>query len=616
MTLTRRLHWLAQFAAVAALVLAAPLMADGGNANKKQLRKALQKARAEAAKVEAAQAAAAQAKAEAAKAKAEAAKAEAAKARAEAARKAEVAKVEPAKTEAPKAEAKVEPKPAADAWAAARGTAKAIDDAVNRKLKDAGIEASPKADDAEFLRRVSLDLAGVIPTAAEAREFLDSRDPAKREKLVDRLLASENYGKHQADTWINLMLPKSSDNRRLPPTPLYDWLAKNFNDNRPWDAMATDIVTATGKTDENGAVTYTLANLSPDKLTDSVSRLFLGVRVECAQCHNHPFVDWKSDEYWGMAAFFMKVRVDGNPKAALKQGNSPAVSEGQISRFQKKNLPESAKSLPPKFLQGEKPTIKDGDAYRPVFAKWLTSRDNPFFARAMVNRTWAGLFGRGIVDPVDDMHKLNKPSHPELLATLAEQFTGGGYDVKGLIRGIVASDAYQRTSRPTANNASADRENRLYSRMTVRVLTPEQLFDSLAVVAGPPTERGGGKGKQGAFADKFAGRNGPRAQFVTFFTTTETPDPTKYEAGIPQALRLMNSPALSAGGSRLRQSVPTGATPAAAVEHLYLTAVSRKPTPAETLKLVDYVGKQSARDEAYGDVLWALLNSSEFATNH
>jgi hypothetical protein len=306
-----------------------------------------------------------------------------------------------------------------------------------------------------------------------------------------------------------------------------------------------------------------------------------------------------------MAAFFMKVRSDRVNKAA-KDGNSPGVNEGPQIVRNKRVLPESAKMVPAKFLQGEQPKLKDREPYRPVVADWITSPKNPFFARAMVNRVWAQYFGRGLVNPVDDMHEGNSPSHPELLQQLTEGFIASGFDVKALVRAICNSQVYQRTSKPVPSNEEA--EPQLYARMNIKVLSPEMLYDSLVQIngAGPNKVAAAGKGNKGP-------AQGPRQQFVNFFRADEGADPTEYHSGIPQALRLMNSAQFNR--SRLvDQLAKNSSKPEEVLEQLYLMILSRRPTPEETSKLLTHIHKTESR-EGYNDILWALLNCSEFALN-
>lgn len=492
--------------------------------------------------------------------------------------------------------------------------AKIIDEEVDRRLKIEEIPVSGRSDDAEFLRRLSLDLIGVIPTADQVVEFLDSKDPAKRAKAIDRLLDDPRFGQLHAELWSGLMLPRESNNRRLNHTPMVKWLAAEFNKNTPLNKISFEILTASGNQDENGAVTYFVANPTVDKVTDNVSRMFLGVQLQCAQCHNHPFTDWKQQEYWGMAQFFMKVKLTTNPNQAAKKGVSPGIFETDKAGKKKGVLPESAMKVNAKFLGGKEPTLVASEPYRPVLAQWICSPENPFFARAMVNRFWHHHFGRGLVNPVDDMHDENLPSHPELLNALTEQFKSNNFDVKYLVRAICNSEAYQRTSRPTGSNSD---DAVYYSHRTVRSMFPEQLYESLTLVAGRD-QMAARKGKTDAVQKK-GGPNGARDQFLAFFRVSEEPNVLEYEAGIPQVLRLMNSNVTNGLGGTVASTIRTvGANdPAKVVERLYLTGLSRRPSPQESERLVAFVREHPVNPIAgYTDILWSILNSSEFVLNH
>jgi hypothetical protein len=487
-----------------------------------------------------------------------------------------------------------------------RELASRIDQAINDRLKEEKVAASPQADDAEFLRRVSLDITGIIPSADRAKAFLDSKDADKRAKLIDELLASKDYGKRMADLWQDLLLTRTSENRRLQPQPFHEWLAETFNENKPWDRMVRELLTASGNLEKSPAVTYFLANESVDKITDNVTKNLLGLQLQCAQCHNHPFTGWKQTEYWGMAAFFMKVRSDRVNNAA-KNGNSPGVTEGPQINRNKRTLPESAKIVPAKYLLGEEAKLSARDPYRPVLADWITGSKNPYFAKAMVNRVWSMYFGRGLVNPVDDMHEGNVASHPALLNDLAASFTASGYDVKELIRTITLSQAYQRTSKPLQGNE--DSEPQLYARMQVKQMTGEMLYDSLVQVAGT---QAGGKAERIKGGGKAPART-PRDAFVAFFRGDEGGDPTEYSHGIPQALRLMNSPQFSRP-AMIDRLTKNGGKPEQVVEQLYLTTLSRRPTSSEMDRMIAHVKKADGKT-GYGDVLWVLLNSSEFVLN-
>jgi len=487
-----------------------------------------------------------------------------------------------------------------------------IDKLIGTRLKADKIEVSPRCDDAEFLRRAYLDLTGQIPTVEQATTFLDNKDADKRRKLIDDLLSSAHFGRHQSDIWEALMVQRGSDLRAVSFDPLIKWLEKSFNDNKPWDKAVHELITASGDQDANPAILFTVGQsnmnrFAIDKMNDTVAKVFLGIQLQCAQCHNHPFTDWKQSEYWGMAAFFMKVSTQA-PRNGKQADIKPTVEERPNARQGKNALPESAKIVPAKFLQGAEPKIAEKESAREVLARWVCSADNPFFAKAMVNRTWSELFGRGFVTPVDDMHDGNPASHPVLLADLAQQFAANGFDVKYLFRAICNSEAYQRSSKPTGNNGSA--ASTLFARMNMKVLTPEQLYDSFTVVMGPPAreDRGGLRAAvgRGIIAT-------PRGAFVAFFGLEDGADPTEFQTGIPQVLRLMNSNLSNSQTplGRLVQSEKVEKN----VEQLYLATVNRRPSDKELESRTAYVKKAGTAKEGYADLLWALVNCSEFQLN-
>jgi hypothetical protein len=499
------------------------------------------------------------------------------------------------------------PVPAAGSQIDAISLAKKVDEETQRLLTAEKMPVSPRSDDAEFLRRVHLDLVGVIPTAEKVKAFLDSTDPGKRAKAIDELLADPRFGKHLAETWASLMVQRENNNKKTNTAPLQSWLADHFNKNTPLDKTVFELLTSTGSEKENGAVAYFVGNPTVDKITDNVTRMFLGVQLQCAQCHNHPFTDYKQAEYWGMAAFFTKVKLTGgNAKNAAKKGESVGITE--VSGAVKgKKLPESAKIVPAKFLHAEEPTMTKDEPARPVLAKWLTTPGNPYFARAMVNRFWFQLFARGIVNPVDDMHDDNEATHDALLNLLTDQFQASGCDVKYLVRAICNTETYQRTSRPTEGNAD---DKTLFSHRRVRVMTPEQLFDSFTVALGKAPDN----------VQPINGKKGPAAtgrdNFITFFRIEDGADSLEYQIGIPQALRLMNSAQLNATTQVITQAMEGTKTPAEVIERLFLRTLSRRPTPPEATRFTAHVSQAANPRTGYGDILWALLNSSEFTMNH
>jgi hypothetical protein len=475
-----------------------------------------------------------------------------------------------------------------------------IDQRIDARLKSERIPASAVADDAEFVRRVYLDLHGVVPTAARAQSFFEDRDENKRAKLIDQLLAESQFATHLADIWDDYLIPDTDDTRANKQR-LTAWLEEAFL-NKPWDRITQELLTASGQRDKDAATLYLFKGretLSPAELTDLVSQYFVGIRLNCAQCHDHPFTDWKQSDYWGMAAFFTEIQY--TDRRLLKSGvirDDPAVALDKLE--------DAAKLRTPKFLGGVELTMQSGVPRRAALAQWLTAADNPYFARAMVNRMWALFFGRGLVNPPDDMHEDNAATHPELLDEMSKRFIASGFDLRDLCRAICNSAAYQRTSMPVPGNAG---DATWYSRMAIKVLTPEQLYDSLSVVVPATRER------------KRADRNmDAREEFVRFFRSEGDPNPMVYDRGIPQALRMMNSPQRLPPHTELAtvpRMIDARASDDQAIDRLYLHMLTRQPTEEERKIHNDFLSRHpGARDEAYAEIVWSLLNSSEFSLNH
>lgn len=493
------------------------------------------------------------------------------------------------------------PSSGADAAALARQ----IDDLIQARLDSEGLPRVSQADDAEFLRRVSLDLHGVVPSAERTARFLDDNDPDKRAALIDELLVSPRFGEYLGDVWRGRLISPLANEQRMQPDRFADWLAERFNNDR-WDRTVFDLLTATGKIDENPAVTYLIDGRHPlgvTDLTDLSSRYFLGVRLNCAQCHDHPFVAWTREDYWGMAAFFTQIQTPGRPKMVYQAGvqDNPRVTLASLADA---DMLEGYLSRPPTFLGGET-FDSDNEPYRRTLAAWMTSTENPYFARAAVNRMWWHFFGRGIVNPVDDMHSGNFPSHPDLLDLLSREFVASGFDLKFLCRAILNSRTYQQTSRP---GDQPDEEARLFARMSIKVLTAEQLYDSLVEILGPPAKTPG-----------INARFGSRHEFTQFFAADGDPEPTRYDRGIPHVLRLMNSPQFAGRSlSALVSKTTSSSRPAdEVIDQLFLAILARRSTPDERqLALDQRSSADTSPDSAYRELAWALLMSSEFSLNH
>ena len=487
-----------------------------------------------------------------------------------------------------------------------------IDSKIEQRLAGEKIATAAPAADAEILRRLYLDLHGLLPPVEQVHRFLESNDRDKRAALIEQLLADPAYGRHLAELYADLLLPRTATNRKVPIAPLHRWMAQRFNENHPWNRTVHELLTARGPQYENGAVTLFMTNsksLAPHEATDIVSQVLLGIRLQCAQCHDHPFAAWKQTDYWGLAAFFGKVQFTSNFDDGVSRQPPPGHKDVVGSNYgiteipspKRNDRPERAIDVSPRFLTGESPAVGDQPPLRPALADWLTSPRNPWFASAMVNRTWAHFFGRGLVNPIDDLRAENLATHPELLDELTRQFVQHDFDIKYLVRAITGSRAYQRTSASTADDA----HDALYARMTIKVLTPKQTFDALVQVLGQET-----------FADS-KGLDFQREKFVKFFESDDEPDPTAYRRGIPQLLLLMNSKSYRLGIARQVNVLTAGKSTPEAIDGLYRASLARTASPDEQRKVQEYVagnGEKSA--EAYAGVLWTLLATSEFVVNH
>jgi hypothetical protein len=509
--------------------------------------------------------------------------------------------------------------------------AKVIDREITAKLAAAKVPVSPKADDSEFLRRAYLDIAGKPPTATQAAAFLDSKDADKRTKLINALLATEDYGKHFGERWVNVFYLTTVNQRPLAPEPFKEWFAKQLNEGRGWDALTRDIITATGPLSEapQGLFFYYNGDMNsqfaPKILAGNIGQVYLGVQLQCAECHDHPFSAWKQTDFWNLAAFFgQAARME-----TVENKNTPGVKERHLELKPGKTPPKEisigipndgearngGKKVLAGLLDGTKLTADPTRSHRPPFAEWLTAKDNRMFARAAVNRFWAHFYGRGFVNPLNDFGDHNSPSHPALLDELADEFVASNFDVKHLIRCICLSETYQRTGKVAPGNDKPEAES-LFARMVPKVLTPEQVYDALCValelpeIAPPPDP----KKKPNPKAPP---PPTPRAVFVSQFRGPgEADEPTELKLGVPHALKLMNESYYNTGGKVVDRVLGSTSTPTDAVEQLFLAVLSRRPTADERAKFVTFVEKQKSPRDAYCRVVWVLLNSSEFMLNH
>ena len=521
--------------------------------------------------------------------------------------------------------------------------AKRIDDEIDAKLKEKSLVASPISNDAEFLRRIFLDLTGRIPSKERTLAFLESKDPAKRSKLIDELLASEQFGTTFAHYWRDLISKREGEYQYVPNEPVFvKWMAKEYNTNPYWNKIVRSLITAGGSEMAAGDtylfVTHQdLQQPAPDKLAATVTTLFMGNQLQCAECHVHPvYKNWKPKDFWGIAAFFAHVRTDrtGDKKkvdigsAVITETGTPSPNgkmAGPKGKEIAKNPPGTVKipdpTDPKKTTGTAKAMVFGGPAaptlektkYRPYLADWFTSSKNAYFAPAHVNRMWSYFFDKGFVNPIDDMRPDNPASHPALLKALSDEFTVSGYDIKHLLRCICNSRTYQRTSRSLESNSD---DSVYFSHLPMRPLTPHQLFDSLEVATGHDLAEGR---SAAARMDKAAKKEGPKAKgrdaVIQAFDTRDYDEaPSEFTYGIPQLLRLMNRLMPPVCDEMGEKATKIGSRDAA-IEHLYLTALSRRPTAVEVERMKSYISRESTPTKGYSAVFWALLNSAEFINN-
>ena len=619
-----------------------------------------------------------------------------------------------------------------------------LDGIIDTKLAEEGVKPAPRSSDSEFLRRLYLDLVGTVPTPEEVEAFVADRSRGKRAAKIEELLASDSYDEHQASFWFRTLTGLSVHQRRQREGQggryvtgeggkrFHQWLSDQVADNRPYNRMVEDLISATGRTDENGATGY-MARWENDanNTAGAVARHFLGVQIQCAQCHDHLYeTDWKQSDFRGMAAFFATTRVQRVPeynqlrqlrdamnkqqaaKRAAERGEKPASRElkapgkdgmdgmdsmdgmdgpsageadkktkgrkrggaeyGSMSpaeirakvselrkyanlvevkdqkvnprqsqrfleRLRKNKNPQVAEraqlmATTPKFWMGAEAADAYGIPRRLLLARWVTSDENPYFARTLVNRMWGHFMGRGIVHPVDDFNSFQAPSHPEILKVLAADFKANGYDLRRVHRILLNTETYQRSSRWTAEE---DPDPILFAKAPVRPLDTEQLYFAITRATGVETALNRTSRRQ-----QQAIQQAIFSMFTFVFDDDEGKAEEDFSGSIPQGLFLMNGEllqrALSGGreipqnkrgrnNRRFRQkpaqSMLEGllrkeTSHSARVEHLYLRAYGRKPDSSERNAAVSFVKSQGAGPQAYEDLFWAILNSAEFMTNH
>jgi hypothetical protein len=485
-----------------------------------------------------------------------------------------------------------------------------IDDLVDAKLRSLRITPSPVCDDETFLRRVSLDLVGLLPTEAQRESFLKDQSPEKRQALIESLLNRKEFVDLWVMKWAEILQIRSQGNDVSPKGALlyHQWLDQRIAANQPIDEMVQDLLIASGGTFENPPTNYFQLERDTLKLTENIAQAFLGMRIQCAQCHNHPFDRWTMDDYYGFAAFFSQLR--------RKRAEDPRETIVYDSGGGQTKHPVSGQAVSPKFLGGDTPQVKTEDR-REALAEWVTDPENPFFARRIVNLVWAHFLGRGIVHEPDDFRVSNPPVNGPLLDELARRFVDSGWDFRGLVKDIVCSQTYQRSSEPTASNR-LDTTN--FSHAMVRRIRAEVLLDTLAQVTDTTNKFPGLP--DGARAVQVAdGRT--TTYFLTTFGRATREDvcscAVSMDPSLSQALHLLNG---EVANERIRRGnlvgrwMAEGLTDSQIIDQLIVRCYGRKPLERERVELVAGLQGSPDRQSALEDIFWALLNSPEFLFNH
>lgn len=490
-----------------------------------------------------------------------------------------------------------------------------IDRLVWDKLQRLGIEPSGPADDAAFMRRVFLDTIGTLPTATEARAFLSDTATDKRSRLIDRLLARDEYADYAAMRWLNIL---RADQLKISPqgtVAMQRWLRRSFVENRPFDQFARELLTTQGNTSAEGPGSFYKILNKPDVAARSISQLLLGVRIQCAQCHHHPSDRWSQSDYVGLAGFFTGVSLK-----KLPNGEQSIVSRGG------KDLPHprSGEIVAARAL-GAKPADFTGIVdRRRVLADWMTAPDNPFFAKAIANRLWAHYLGRGLIEPIDDIRETNPATNEPLMRALADHLIKSRYDLKAFTRTLLNSRVYQLSAATTASNES-DRQN--FSHAAYKTLPAEVLLDAICQSTGVSEKFNGWPA--GYRAIQVWDNRMPSYFFRIFgrpVRATVCECERSNEPSISQALHLLNAPEIAEKiehrHGRARRLAASERSEKEIVEELYLATLSRFPTKKEMALMLQAFGESDSgeqktdRRSAAEDVLWALLNSKEFVFNH
>ncbi|MSU35745.1 MAG: DUF1553 domain-containing protein [Pedosphaera sp.] len=499
-----------------------------------------------------------------------------------------------------------------------------IDKHVNEKLLRLHLPASPRSRDGEFLRRAFLDTIGVLPTPAETREFLMAPEGvAKRDALIEKLLARPEFIDYWTYKWSDLLLVNSSKLPTRAARTYYAWLRRAVEANQPWDALVRDLVTAQGSSLENGAVNFFVLHDDPRLMAETATQAFLGMSVGCAKCHNHPMEKWTNDDYYALANLFSRVRT----KSGASDGERVVASAPVGELIQ----PRTGKPQRPRPLDGKPLALDDSEDRREHFARWLTSPKNPYFAKAIVNRVWANFLGVGLVQRVDDLRVSNPASNEGLFTAAADYLIAERFDLKALMRAILQSETYQRTGETRPGNEA---DTRFYSRYYPRRLMAEVILDALSQVTGAPTEfvseSPPGRKPEFSYPAGYRALQLPDSFVQSYFLknfgrpdrlqTCECERTT--EPSVAQVLHLANGDTLNrklaAAGNRLSRMLDEHWSPEKMVDELCFAAFARPPRDAERERLGRVLAEAGPKERraVLEDTFWAVLSSKEFLFTH
>jgi hypothetical protein len=494
-----------------------------------------------------------------------------------------------------------------------------VDKLTFAKLKQMTIAPSDLCTDYEFVRRAYLDCIGRMPTTAEAKAYLADKDAKKRDKLIEALVEMPEFADFWALKWADVLRSSRKTIQVKGSYGFQAWLRGHFQKDTPMDEIVRELITSNGNTYTNPPANYYRIAKDPQSLAETTAQLFLGVRMQCAKCHNHPFERWSQDDYYGMAAWFARVKTKPEPVVGTKPQGAPVSAEVVFqSRDGEVTQPRSGKTMKPRYIGVGDAEVKPGEDRRNLLATWLTSPENPFFAKSVANRVWFHLMGKGIVDPVDDFRDSNPSCNDELLDALAKDFAKNKFDMKHLVRTIMKSRTYQLSAQPNDSNKD---DNKYFSHAVTKLLTAEQLLDAICDFTAVPEKYAGLPSgtraiqlPDGEVNHPFLKTFGQPARELACECERES------DGNLAQALQLINGPTVNEkvrnAGNRLGTLLAAKMTDEQVLTELFYAALARAPFDDEKTIALGHITKGADKRKAWEDVLWAVLNTREFLFRH